>query len=83
MLRRFLPFACAAAYGVEPVTVPDDAIVAAQRWLWSSLRLVAEPGGAAALAALLSGAYRPERDERVTVIVCGANCDPASVVAPD
>jgi threonine dehydratase len=37
------------------------------------MQLVTEPGGAAAFAALLSGAYRPEKDERVGVIVCGAN----------
>jgi threonine dehydratase len=37
------------------------------------MQLVTEPGGAAAFAALLSGAYRPEKDERVGVVVCGAN----------
>ena len=41
--------------------------------LWSSLRVVAEPGGAAAFAALLSGRYRPSPGERVAVLVCGAN----------
>ena len=53
--------------------VPDDDIRAAQRWLWRELQLVTEPGGAAAFAALLSGAYRPEKDERIGVVVCGAN----------
>ncbi len=61
------------------VTVPDEAIVDAQRRLWQDVHLVAEPGAAAPLAALLSGAYDPEPDERVVVIVCGANTDPASV----
>ena len=75
-----VPFACAQAYGVEAVTVPDDAIRAAQRLIWAELRLVAEPGGAAALAALLSGVYRPESGERVCVVVCGANCDPTTVL---
>ena len=75
-----VPFACASAYGVVPVIVSDDAIRDAQRALWRALRLVVEPGGAAALAALLSGAYVPTADERVAVIVCGANCDPATVV---
>lgn len=75
-----VPFACAQAYGVEPVTVTDEAIVRAQRLLWTELRLVVEPGGAAALAALLDGAYRPEPTERVCVVVCGANCDPNTVV---
>jgi len=41
--------------------------------LWAVLRVVAEPGGAAALAALLTGAYQPARDERVAVLLCGAN----------
>ncbi len=44
-----------------------------RRRLWSSLRVVAEPGGAAAFAALLSGRYRPSPGERVAVLVCGAN----------
>lgn len=62
------------------VTVSDHHIRAAQRLLWDRLRLVAEPGGATALAALLSGAYEPASDERVVVVVCGSNCDPASVL---
>lgn len=63
------------------VVVDDEAIRAAQRSLWDELRLVAEPGGAAALAALQSGAYTAERGERVVVVVCGSNCDPSTVVA--
>ena len=63
----------------EAVLVPDDAIIVTQRLLWSELRLVAEPGGAAALAALVCGAYRPAEGERVAVIVCGSNTDPAAV----
>jgi threonine dehydratase len=55
------------------VLVPDDAIRAAQESLWRVLRVVAEPGGAAALAALLSGGYRPREGERVGVVVCGGN----------
>jgi threonine dehydratase len=61
------------------VTVPDEAIVDAQKRLWHDVHLVAEPGAAAGLAALLCGAYDPEPDERVVVIVCGANTDPSSV----
>ncbi|MEK7424496.1 MAG: pyridoxal-phosphate dependent enzyme, partial [Actinomycetota bacterium] len=61
------------------VLVTDDDIRAAQQILWQELRLVAEPGGAAALAALRSGAYVPEPGERVIVVVCGSNCDPATV----
>lgn len=57
----------------EVVLVSDDEIRGAQVALWSVLRVVAEPGGAAAFAALLSGRYKPERDERVLVLVCGSN----------
>ena len=53
--------------------VSDDDIRAAQRWLWREMQLVTEPGGAAAFAGLLSGAYTPEKDERIGVVVCGAN----------
>jgi threonine dehydratase len=59
--------------------VPDDAIVAAQHLLWDRLRVAAEPGGAAALAALLSGCYKPRADEKVGVLLCGANVDLAKL----
>jgi threonine dehydratase len=68
-----LMFPIAQKWVERVVLVPDEAITAAQRALWSVARVVAEPGGAAALAALLSGAYRPAPDERVGVLVCGAN----------
>ncbi|HMD40502.1 MAG TPA: threonine/serine dehydratase [Candidatus Acidoferrum sp.] len=55
------------------VLVTDDAIQQAQQALWQVLRVVAEPGGAAAFAALLSGRYKPEPGERVGVLVCGGN----------
>jgi threonine dehydratase len=57
----------------ESVLVTDDAIVKAQKALWEKLRLVAEPGGAAALAALLSKRYVPKPGEKVAVLVCGSN----------
>lgn len=57
--------------------VPDAAIRAAQRRLWRDLRLVAEPGGAAALAAL--EVWAPPPGARVGVLLCGANADPGSV----
>jgi threonine dehydratase len=47
----------------------------AQRELWRRLRLLVEPAGAAAAAALVSGSYRPESGERVGVLLCGANVD--------
>ncbi len=55
--------------------VTDDAIRNAQRTLWRDWRMATEPGGAAALAALLSGAYKPRSGERVGVLLCGANID--------
>jgi threonine dehydratase len=63
------------------VLVPDAAIRDAQIWLWRNCSLVAEPGGAAATAALLCGDYVPDAGERVAVLVCGANCDPGDVMA--
>ncbi len=57
----------------EVVLVTDDAIFEAQQTLWRVLRIVAEPGGAAAFSALLSGRYRPRAGDRVGVIVCGGN----------
>lgn len=68
-------FALAQAYLHAMVLVEDDEIRAAQRRLWHGARVIAEPGGAAALAALTSGRYRPAPGERVGVIVCGANAD--------
>lgn len=68
-----LMFPIARAHVERVVLVSDDAIRQAQAALWSRLRLVAEPGGAAAFAALLSGRYRPSAGERVAVLVCGAN----------
>jgi threonine dehydratase len=68
-----LMFPIARAHVERVVLVSDDAIRAAQSTLWEGLRVVAEPGGAAAFAALQSGAYVPARDERVAVVVSGGN----------
>lgn len=57
----------------QVVLVTDDAIRNAQDLLWETLRLVGEPGGCAALAAVLSGEYSPGPDETVTVVISGAN----------
>lgn len=59
--------------------VQDAAIREAQALLWRDWRIAAEPGGAAALAALVSGAYRPGSGERVGVLLCGANVDLGSL----
>jgi threonine dehydratase len=74
-------FPIAQAFVADALLVPDEAIAAAQRWLWEQLRLIAEPGGATALAALLCGRFVPPRGARVGVVVCGGNTDPGKVVA--
>jgi threonine dehydratase len=68
-----LMFPWAQRHVSQVVLVQDDDIRAAQRALWRSARIVAEPGGAAALAALLTGRYRPGPTERVAVLICGGN----------
>ncbi len=68
-----LMFPLAEAFVERSILVGDDDIRAAPRALWETLRVVTEPGGAAAMAALLSGRYRPAAGERVTVLLCGAN----------
>ena len=72
-------FPIAQAHVARAVLVEDDDIRAAQRLLWDRFRLVAEPGGATALAAILSGAFVPPPGSRVGVLVCGSNTDPATV----
>ncbi|WP_319825385.1 threonine/serine dehydratase [Thalassovita sp.] len=66
----------ARAQGVQSVLVSDAAITTAQLALWREARQLVEPAGAATLAALMSGAYRPEPGERVAVLVCGGNIAP-------
>jgi threonine dehydratase len=68
-----LMFPIAQRFVSSVVLVADAAIQQAQQALWKALRIVAEPGGAAAFAALLSGRYKPQRGERVGVLVCGGN----------
>jgi threonine dehydratase len=68
-----LMFPIARAHVARVALVSDDAIRRAQDTLWSAVRIVAEPGGAAAFGALLSGAYTPAAGERVGVVVCGGN----------
>ena len=68
-----LMFPIARRHMAGTVLVPDEAIRESQRALWKVLRVVAEPGGAAAFAALLSGAWKPKAGARVGVLLCGAN----------
>jgi threonine dehydratase len=70
-----LMFPIAQRFVDRVVLIEDDAIRDAQRAIWRTMRLVAEPGGAATMAALLSGAYRPEAGEKVGVVLCGSNTD--------
>lgn len=68
-----LMFPIAQAHVNRVLLVTDEAIQEAQRALWKVLRVVAEPGGAAAFAALLSRRYQPRAGERVGVLICGGN----------
>jgi threonine dehydratase len=72
-------FEIARKFVKDALLVHDDAVRAAQRALWDRLRLVAEPSGATALAALMTGAYKPGANERVGILICGANTEPGSV----
>ena len=66
-------FPIAQRHVAQAVLVSDDAIREAQRALWKTLRIVAEPGGAAALASLTSGAWKPKEGQTVGILLCGAN----------
>jgi threonine dehydratase len=70
-----LMFPIAQKFVSQSLLVSDDQIVEAQRVLWQRLRLIAEPGGATAFAALFSGVYKPRPGERVGVVLCGSNAD--------
>lgn len=79
--RRVGAFAFAAQQAEPPtsVLVTDQAIVQARSWLWGEYRMPSEFGAATAYAALLSNRYVPSVGERVAVVVCGANTDPATL----
>ena len=68
-------FPIAQKFVNSSILVSDEEILAAQKRLWETVCIAAEPGGAAAFAGLLSGRYNPKRGERVGVIVCGGNTD--------
>jgi len=76
-----LMFPIAQKFVPQTLLVSDEHIVEAQRVLWQQLRLIAEPGGATAFAALLSGGYKPNPGERVGVVLCGSNAELASFPA--
>jgi threonine dehydratase len=64
----------------DALLLEDDAIRSAQRWLWKELKLAVEPAAALGLAALQTDAYQPKPDERVCLVICGANVDPSSIL---
>ena len=72
-------FPIAQRYVQSSLLVTDDEILDAQKKLWEATRIIAEPGGATAFAGLLSGRYKPERGERVGVIVCGGNTEKVAI----
>lgn len=74
-----IALAVARRHDVSAVLVSDDAILDARSALWAEVRLVTEPGGVAALAALISGAYCPAAGERLAVVLSGANTDPSTL----
>ncbi len=74
-----IAFATAVAHQTRSVLVSDLDVVEARRWLWREARVAAEPAGATALAALMCGAHTPGDDERLCVVVCGGNADPAQL----
>jgi len=69
-------YGLAAAQNVQSILVSDEAISSAQQALWQERRVLVEPAGATALAALMSGAYQPQPGEKVAVLVCGGNIAP-------
>ncbi len=71
-----LPLLIIREHVAQNLVVSDDDVIEAQRRLWSAARIVCEPGGVTALAALTSGAYVPQDGERVAVLLCGGNADP-------
>ncbi|HEX5535396.1 MAG TPA: threonine/serine dehydratase [Actinomycetales bacterium] len=73
------PWHTLTSAGARSVVVSPRAVFETRQLLWQRLRLIVEPGGAVAPAALLSGAYTPRRGERIAVIICGANTDPTSL----
>lgn len=74
-----LPYDVAKAHNLETVLVTDEAVAVAQKALWRNLRQLVEPAGAAALAAVLSEAYTPAKNEKIAVLLCGANPAPIPV----
>jgi threonine dehydratase len=78
-----MPFEIAKRVIKTNIMVSDDDIYAAQNALWQGARIIGEPGAATALAALTSGAYVPEKGEKICVVVCGGNAEPGWFLKQD
>jgi len=74
-----IAFAALTRARADSLVVPAEAVQEVRRLLWQRFRLAVEPGAAVAAAALTTGGYRPRRGERVAVVVCGGNADPADL----
>ena len=75
-----LGWAATQAHVRDALLLTDDSIRSAQRWLWKEFKLAVEPAAALPLAALQSGRYRPGANEKVCLIICGANLDPTTLL---
>jgi threonine dehydratase len=76
-----LAWAATQAHVRDSLLLSDESIRSAQLWLWKELKLAVEPAAALPLAALHSGAWVPRADEKICLIICGANLDPATLNA--
>lgn len=74
-----LAYDLAKSNDLQTLLLPDDAVANAQKLLWQNLRQLVEPAGAAALAAITSGAYKPAKNEKVAILLCGANPAPIPI----
>lgn len=75
-----LAWEVAQRHPMSSIVLRDEDIVDAQRWLWQALKLAVEPAAALPLAALRSGAWQAQAGQRICLVLCGANVDPASLV---
>ena len=75
-----LAWEVAQRHPMSSLVLRDDDIVDAQRWLWQALKLAVEPAAALPLAALRSGAWQAQAGQRICLVLCGANVDPASLL---
>ncbi len=75
-----LAWEVAQRHPMSSLVLRDEDIVDAQRWLWQSLKLAVEPAAALPLAALRSGAWQAQAGQRICLVLCGANVDPASLI---